>query len=219
MKNIRNMAECYDSELLALYASNELPSEKMSEVACHLTGCKRCNAIVRDFADWMLAEIDVENGDVPVEVKELATRAIREGKAELLRREWRKIDESFMPRCVYAAAADGQTADQLLSATANNSGFVHFASVEDGNDAWHARITRLPNPTEDSILRIDVADGAGHPVQDGVLRYQGISVEVHEGKAYLPIKDLCLQAERMISLQRVGGPEVPGTLVVGCRVR
>jgi len=214
MKTKGNPMGCYDGELLALYVSNELSSEKMSEIACHLAECERCNEIVRDCVEWTLAGEEVEKGEVPLEVQEMAARAMRNAKKELLRREWLKVDESFMPQRMYAAAADGQTADQILSATANGTGFVHFSSVEEGADAWHVRIARMPNPTEDSILRIEVNDKDGNPVPCGVLRYHGVPVEVTGGKAYLPIKELRNKAENMISLQRAGGPEIPGTLVV-----
>ena len=204
---------CYDGKILASFVDGELSPEQMSEVACHLCECKRCNAIVQELNNWALARIDVESGDVPENVKAIADRAWQVSRHELLRREWHKIDESFLPQRGFAAAADGQTADQVLSVTANGSGFVRFVSIESGNDAWRVRIARIPNPTEDSVLRIEVTDAKGEPIRDGLLKYHGVSVDVRDGKAYLPIKEFRTRAEHMISLQRGSGPEMPGVLV------
>ena len=212
-----NSVGCYDGKVLALFVNNELSPEQMSEVACHLSECRRCNAIVQELNEWALARIDVESGDVPEDIIAIADHAWQASKRELLRRAWLKIDESFLPRRSFAAAADGQTADQILSATANGSGFVRFVSTESGRDAWRVRIARIPNPTEDSVLRIEVMDGIGEPIRSGVLKYHGVPVDVKNGKAYLSVKDFQAKAERMISLQRVGGPEIPGTLVLDDR--
>lgn len=209
-----NSVGCYDGNILAAFVNGELSPERMSEVVCHLCECKRCNAIVQELNQWALARIDVESGEVPEDVKAIADHALQVSKRELLRREWLKIDESFLPQRSFAAAADGQTADQVLSVTANGSGFVRFVSTESGNDAWRVRIARIPNPTEDSVLRIEVTDAKGAPIRDGLLKYHGVSVDVRNGKAYLPIKEFRAKAEHMISLQRGSGPEIPGVLVL-----
>ncbi len=204
---------CPDEETLGLFVERALESGQMEAVAMHLLDCPRCRESAKEHAEWLAAgrKIDV-NDATPAEWQ--AVRAIYlEVRRKDIQRRWAEIAAAFSPKRDYLAAADGQTADQVQQEIAMRSGFAYFASsVPAGHkDSWHAKWAVPTAVTDNTVLRIQVFDGDGKPVESGTLTFFGVDLGIEEGYAYMPITTFRKNVGvSLIALKRDDGRIIPG---------
>lgn len=204
---------CPDEETLGFFVEQVLEPEQMEAVALHLLDCPRCRKSAKEHAEWIAAgrRIDV-NDATPAEWQ--AVRDIYSSvRKKDIQRRWAEIVAAFSPKRDYLAAADGQTADQVQQDIAMRSGFVYFASsVPAGHrDAWYAKWAVPTAATDDTVLRLQVFDGDGKPVEAGTLTFCGVDLGIDEGYAYMPIKTFRENiGVSLIALKRDDGRIIPG---------
>lgn len=204
---------CPDEKTLGLFVEQALEAEQMESVAGHLLDCPQCRERARDHAEWIAAGRKLDVNEAPTEVWQ-AVRAVHlSARLKDARMRWRRIAATFMPKREYLAAADGQTADQVQQDMAVRSGFIYFAAnVPPGHkDAWHARLAIPTAVTDETVLRLQVFDGADRPVENGTLTFCGVDLGIEEGYAYMSIKSFRKNIGiSLIALKTEDGRVVPG---------
>lgn len=220
MKDNEDIAHgmCPDEETLGLFVERALEPEWMEATAVHLLGCPRCRETAKEHAEWLAAGRRIDVNDATPEEWQAVRDIYSSVRQKDIQRRWSEIAAAFSPKRDYLAAADGQTADQIQQDIAMRSGFVYFASsVPAGHkDAWYAKWAVPTAATDDTVLRLQVFDGDGKPVESGTLTFCGVDLGIDEGYAYMPIKTFRKNiGVSLIALKRDDGRVVPGEPVSG----
>ena len=204
---------CPDEETLGLFAERSLEPGQMETVAMHLLDCPRCKERVKEHVEWMdIGRRTDVNDATPAEWKKVRDIYSSVRRKDVQKR-WGEITAAFSPKRDYLAAADGQTADQIQQNIAMRSGFIHFAStVPAGHkDAWHAKLAVPTAATDETVLRLQVFDGDGIPVESGTLTFCGVDLGIEEGYAYMSVKAFRKNiGVSLITLKRADGRAIPG---------
>lgn len=211
-----NLLICPESERLVGFVERTLTDSEMRVISLHLRTCQKCQELVRDYAVFEIARKDAESGEVPEDVSKEVEQAIQSAKHDMTLEMWRSMGECFAPQREFLAAADGQSADQLQHEAAVKSGFLHFASKKgvDADSVWHVKLARPSVISDECVLRFYVESRDSKPVDQGVLAFGGVELEVKGGRALIPIKTFRDNLKIPVVALRIGtGKDVPGELL------
>ena len=216
---------CLDAETLAAFVENRLEVNEAAEVAGHVMICAKCETVAKDLAHLVALRMNADDANDSGEARELVLLGIREAKRKMRDDAWSRLLERFQPVSELRAAADGQSADQLLQQTAHKAGgSVYFYSHGLKNDkdpnAWCVELIVPPHPTEDCELQFFVKGTKDNEeISEGVLTLGKVPLEIKDGFAHMPLKKFIENIrEPLISVRRISsdedsGVDVPGTLV------
>ena len=204
---------CPDEEMLGLFVEHSLDESEMSSMANHVIGCDRCKEIVKEHVKWLLAGKRLDPADATDEEREIVRSVLMKSNQERLKSLWDEVFAAFKPTKCYLAAADGQTGDQIQQETAARSGFVHFVSTNPPAkcDAWHVKLAFPTAITDETLLRLLVLDFEEKPIKSGTLVFCGVSINIADGYAYMPIKTFRENmGVSLIALKTADGKTIPG---------
>ena len=204
---------CPDAETLGLFVERSLEPGRMEAIALHLLDCPRCRQVAKDHAEWIADGRKTDVGNATPEEWQKVRGIYCSVRGRDMQVRWKEIAAAFSPKREYLAAADGQTADQVQQDMAMRSGFIHFAAnLPVGHkDAWHARLALPTAVTDDTMLRLQVFDGEGMPVESGTLTFCGVDLGIKDGYAYMSIKSFRDNiGVSLIALKTEEGRVIPG---------
>ena len=85
--------------------------------------------------------------------------------------------------------------------------------MKDLKQRWKAFLTFLPGSTDDSQAQLEINDGAGAPITEGVFEFAGTRIPVKDGKGLLRCGDFVRgKHEQGIWLYRTQMMPVPGAV-------
>ena len=85
--------------------------------------------------------------------------------------------------------------------------------MKDAGQRWKAHLTFAPGSDDASQAVLEIADGTGAPVAEGVFEYAGTTIPVSAGRGLLRCADFVRgKHDGGIWLHRKGMPPVPGAL-------